>query len=65
MTVRKGPLCLEGPVEDAAPDEEHRRLLILAREEIIKRIVRAIRPVIESVAHRSGLRYASHVWGYT
>ena len=61
MPVRKSPLCLKWPVHDVAPDEEHRCLLILAREVVIKDIVCAVWPVVESVAYCLGLRYAGHV----
>ena len=63
MAVRKSALRLEWPVEDAAPDVEHGRLLVLAREEVVKYVVGAVGSVVESVADRLGLRYASHVWG--
>jgi hypothetical protein len=63
MAVRKSTLRLERPVKDVAPDEEHRRFLVLAREEVVKYIVRAVGSVVESVAYRLGLRYASYVLG--
>ena len=65
MAVRESALCLERPVEDAAPDVEHGRLLVLTREKVVKRIVGAVGSVVESVADRLGLRYAGHVWGYS
>jgi len=61
MPVRKSPLRLKWPVHDAAPNEEHRCLLVLAREVVIKDVVRAVWPVVESVAYCPGLRYARHV----
>jgi len=61
MPVRKSPLRLKWPVQHAAPDVEHRCFLVLAREEVIKDIVRAVWPVVESVAYCPGLRYARNV----
>jgi hypothetical protein len=34
----------------------------LAREVIIKGIVRAVWPIVKSVAHRPGFRDARHIW---
>ena len=63
MAVCNGALRLKWPVENTAPDVEHCRLLLLAREIVIEGIMRAIWPVIKGVAHRSGFGYAGHVWG--
>jgi hypothetical protein len=62
MAVGKSALRLERPVEDAAPDVKHGRLLVLAHEEVVECVVGAVGSVVESVAHRLGLRDASHVW---
>jgi hypothetical protein len=56
---------LVGPVEDVAPNEEHGRLLVLGREIVIERIVCAVGSIVESVAHRPGFRYVTHVGGYS
>ena len=65
MSIGQSPPRLIGPVEDVAPDEEHGRLLVLGREIVIERIVGAVGSVVESVAHRPGFRYVTHVGGYS
>lgn len=61
MAVRYSPLCLKRPVENITPDVEHCRFLILAREIVVKGIMRAVWPVIERVAHRPGFGYARNI----
>jgi len=61
MPVRKSTLCLEWPLHDVTPYVEHRCLLVLARQIVIKYIVCAVWPIVKSVAQRPGLRYARHV----
>ena len=52
MPVSNSTLRLEWPVENVAPDEEHGRLLVLAREIVVKSVLRAVGSVVKRVAHR-------------
>ena len=52
VPVSNSALRLKWPVEDVAPDEEHGRLLVLARQKVVKRVVRAVGSVVKRVAHR-------------
>ncbi len=61
MPICNRTLGLQRPVKHIAPDVVHGRLLILAREEVVERIVRAVGPIIEPVPHRLGLRHARHI----
>lgn len=61
MPVSNSALRFEWPVEDVAPDKEHGRLLVLAREEIVKDVVRAVGSVVKPVAHRLGFRNAGYI----
>jgi hypothetical protein len=56
-------LCLEWPVEDITPDEEHHCFLVLACEEVIKYIVHAVGSIVESIAYCLGVQYTSYVLG--
>ena len=63
MSIGQTALRLERPVQDVAADVEQGGLLILAREIVVKDIVRAVRPVVECVAHRPGFGQASDIGG--
>ena len=61
MPVSNSALRLERPVENVAPDVEHSRLLVLAREIVVKRVVRAIGAVVKRVAYRLGFRNVEYI----
>ena len=61
MPICKPTLCFQWPVHHIAPNVEQGRLLILTREEVVERIVRAVGPIVEPVTHGLGLRYASYI----
>ena len=61
VPVSNSALGLKGPVEDIAPDVEHGRLLVLAREKVVKRVVRAVGAVVKRVAHRLGFRNVEYI----
>jgi hypothetical protein len=51
MSVRKGALRLKGPVKNITPNIEHGRLLVLAGEIVIERIMCAVWSIIECISH--------------
>lgn len=54
MTIGESPLSLERPVEDVATDEEHGCFLVVLFQEVVEGIVRAVRAIVEAVAHAHG-----------
>ena len=61
MAVGQRTLRLKRPVHDVAPDEVHRRLLVLGLQVVVECVMRAVRAVVESVPDRLGLRDTRHI----
>ncbi len=61
MPICNRTLGLQRPVKYVAPNVVHGRLLILAREEVVERVVRAVGPIVEPVPDRLGLRHARYI----
>ena len=63
MAVSESTLSFQWPVKHVRTDVVRRRLLLVLFQEIVEGIVRAVRAVVEAVAHGHGLRHEPGVIG--